>query len=281
VHSLIRIIHAATSGGRLCLLTLLLFFSSSLIADAQIRLPILTSSPSRPSLVDSIPLTKLTVESRRRIEAVIGNSSVVCRLSEREVMCNKELYLHLVRNPEIAVNIWRQMGITRIQMRRDGDFHFHTRDGNGASSELELVYGSPDLHLFFAEGAFTGPILQQQLKGRCLLVLATEYRQQQGRPLVIQRMEVHAQLDDITSEFFARTLKPLVDKVVEHNFRESTRFVAQVYEAAEQNPAALERYVNRMTRVQPEIKQRFVQLISSVPARPLANRSSGSEPLRR
>lgn len=248
---------------------------------AQAPRPVFVRTSDSVRVTERLPLEKLTAVGRAKIESVTEHASIVCRLPTRQFRCNKDIYLHLVRHPEIAVDIWRQMGVTQLQLRRESEFEFRTRDSSGAASRLELIYGTPELHIFYADGAYTGPILKHQLKGSCVMVLETEYSTNAGQPQVAHRMEVHARLDDVAGDLLARTLKPLVDRVMEHNFRESSRFAAQVYEAAEQNRDVLERYVRRMTRVQPTIKEQFSQLIDAVPGRPMIARDNESLPLRR
>ena len=81
------------------------------------------------------------------------------RMPIEVVPCDPELYVFLVRYPEIVVNMWQLMGVTKVKITRTGPYAYDTQDGAGTVSQVELVYGTREKHLFLAEGHYEGPLL--------------------------------------------------------------------------------------------------------------------------
>ena len=72
-------------------------------------------------------------------------------------------------------------------------------------------------------------------------------------------------LDDVAADVLVRTLRPLVGKLIQYNFEQSSGFIEQIHEAAENRQPGMERMVSRMTHVEPAVKDRFVRLLGEIP----------------
>ncbi len=77
-----------------------------------------SSAAARASAVQSIPFDKLDVASRSKINSVISNASIYRRMPTRTVNCDPDLYLFLVRHPDVVVNIWEILGVAQMQLRQ-------------------------------------------------------------------------------------------------------------------------------------------------------------------
>src|SRR6266699_3796117 len=64
---------------------------------------------ARDEAVKSIPYDKLSGEMRTRVSTVVNNVSVYRRLPTQSIDCDPDLFVFLVRNPEVVVDIWRVM----------------------------------------------------------------------------------------------------------------------------------------------------------------------------
>lgn len=220
------------------------------------------------AVLKRLPLEKLSQQAHTKIRDVVSRPSLHQELPVRTITCSKDLYVHMVQHPEIVVNIWQLMGITELRMQRTDPFIYKVTDGLGTSSTLELIYGTPELHLFYAEGSYVGKWLGHRLQGRCLVILSSEFTVDQGRPQVKHALEVFVRLDDVAADVLARTFKPLIGKLIQYNFEQSSGFIDQVYEVAENRRSGMDRMVSRMTHVEPMVKQRFVRLLEGVKEAP-------------
>ena len=64
-----------------------------------------TSETARQDAVRSIPLDQLAVEDRVKVESVLSTVSLFRRMPVKIVDCNPDMYLFLVRHPDVVVNI--------------------------------------------------------------------------------------------------------------------------------------------------------------------------------
>ena len=154
----------------------------------------------------------------------------------------------------------------------------HVRRGGcaGTVSQVELVYGTREQHLFMAEGYYDGPLLPRRVTGRCVLLLTSAFSQDtQQRPFVSNRLDVFVQLDNVGAEIVAKTLHPLMGRTIDRNFAESARFVGQVSHVAETNGPGVQRLVSRLDNVEPSVRTQFAQITSTMNQR-AALRNLGS-----
>ena len=79
-----------------------------------------------------IPLRALKEPIRTRVQQVVTSPTIFRRLPVQVIPCDQELYLLLVRYPEIIVNMWQLMGVTRAVIRRTGAYAYDAEDGAGS-----------------------------------------------------------------------------------------------------------------------------------------------------
>lgn len=185
-------------------------------------------------------------------------------MPEQVVPCDPDLYLFFVRNPEVVVSMWQLMGITNMNIKRLKDYIYDASDGLGTQARIELVYGTPDKHVFLADGAYEGPLLKRRTPGRCVLVLRTNYnRDRQQRNQLENQMDAFVQLDTVGAEIVAKSLQTVFGKTADHNFSETLTFVSRLSQAIEKNPSGVERLASRLKNVEQPVKRQFVEIATA------------------
>ena len=234
-----------------------------------------TSRASREQAISQIPLRSLKEPLQTRIQKIVVKPTIYRRLPIEVIPCDPQLYLFLVRYPEVIVNMWQLMGVTKVVIKRTGAYAYDARDGAGTVSQVELVYGTRDQHLFLAEGYYDGPLLPRRVTGRCAMLLTSAYSKgAEQRCLVSNRLDVFVQLDKVGAEIVAKTLHPFLGRTVDTNFSESARFVSQVSHVAESNGPGVQRLVSRLKNVEPEVRTQFARITSAINQRALLKRFS-------
>lgn len=220
-----------------------------------------SSRQSFQAAVNSIPMDELNQEARQKIFSVINNTSVYRRLPVSRYLCDEDMHNFLIRYPEVIVGIWKVMGITQVDTTRVGDFKLKASDGMGTNSTIELLYGNRNLHIYYGQGFYEGPLFHAKLRGSCVLVLRSEFgKNRNGDPVVVDRLDVFLRVDNIGVKILARTLHSLVGKTADVNFRESTRFIGRISETAEINGPGVQRLGDRIQGIQPPVRQTFQKL---------------------
>ena len=224
-----------------------------------------TSRAFRDQAIREIPFKGLTPAAQKRIAAVVTKPSMFRRMPVSVIRCEPKLHQFLVRNPEVVINIWQLMGITKVTADRTGTFSLDAADGAGTTSSVELVYGTNDTHLFFCEGQYEGPLFRKPVEGRCVLLLKTGHRKMNdGSYSVTNRMDVFVQLDHVGMDALTKTLHPLLGKSADINFTETMKFVERISQTARQNGPGMERLAERLDQVAEPTRQEFTQRTTSI-----------------
>jgi hypothetical protein len=240
-----------------------------------------SSAQSRDDAIRSLPLSELTAESRRKLMGVIERPSIYRRLPYKSIDCDPALYIFLIRNPEIVINIWQLMGIQNMKAERLGPYLWKGNDGAGTECDVELIYGNDNLHVIYCDGTYEGALLAKRITGRCVLILKSGYAQAADRRWhVANRMDMFLQIDNTAADVVARTLSPWVGKVADANFQESCYFASKLSQTAEQNGAGVQRLADKLAQVEPPVRDEFSKIAVAVQQR-AALRDVGGATLRR
>jgi len=235
-----------------------------------------TSAQARDDAIASLPLSELTAETRRKLMMVCERPTLFRRMPQKSMACDPALHLFLIRNPEVVVNIWQLMGVATMSAERLGPFAWKGADGAGTNCDVELVYGTDNLHIIYGDGYYEGSLLKKKVTGRSVLVMKSGYgRGPDQRTYVANRLDLFLQIDNLAADVVTRTLSPWVGKVADANFHESCVFASKLSQTAEQNNPGVQRLAERLTKVEPAVREEFSKVAAAVPQRS-AGRDAGA-----
>lgn len=243
-------------------------------ANAQSRAQRQLEQQTKREAIEAIPFDQLAEEAHAKLWSVVSRPSLYRRMPTAVIPSDPDLYVFLVRHPEVIVNMWDLMGITKVKINRNADYVFNASDGAGTDSRVELIYGDQNLHVMFAEGTYEGPLLKNEIRGRCVLVLRSNYaKAQDSNTYVTSLLDVFLQIDNVGAELIARTLHPIVGSTADQNFVESVKFVGQVTQAAESRPQRLQQLSQRLTKINGPVRQQFSTLAAIAGKRAVQRRT--------
>jgi hypothetical protein len=222
------------------------------------------TASSRETQADAtrrIPMQQLNRESQALVNDVIDKPSFFRRMPTQNIDCDPQMFQHLVRYPEVLVNIWDVMGITKVQVNRTGPYTFTADDGVGTTCKCDLVFGNEKVHIYYGTGAYKGSMAPRQITGRCVCVLySSTAMSATNRPTINGAMDVFLKLDNLGADLLTRTLSPLVGKTADYNFVESAKFLSQISQVCEHNPTGAQILASKLTKVQPQIRDEFARI---------------------
>jgi hypothetical protein len=223
------------------------------------------SAAARQSAIQSIPIEKLDEAARKKVAATLSSVTVFRRLPTRVTACDPDLYLFLVRHPDVVVNIWEVLGITQLQLRQTAPNVYRVVESDGCSAVIEFLYQSHDTHIIYSDWSYTGSLLPRPIHGRCLAVLKTGYvRETDGRCYITNRLDGFLSVEPGAAELLTRTLHPLVMKNADANFIQTVAFVGSLSRTAEVNNRGLQRLVTKLAHVTPQLRQQLAELSASI-----------------
>ncbi len=225
-----------------------------------------SSRAAREEALRSIPYNKLTPEGQAKAGAVLANISMFRRMPAQVTRCDPELYLFMVDHPDVTVNLWQVLDVTTIQLQQTGAQTYRANDGQGTKGEVEFLHRSQDVHLVYASGTYEGPLFQNPVRGSCLLLLKTGYRRDaDGQHYVTSQLDIFFNLEHVGLDLLTKTFHPLVGKAADYNFVESANFLATLNRTGESKPAAMQQLAGKLTKVHPQHRDEFAQLMATLP----------------
>lgn len=224
-----------------------------------------TSDASRQDSAKSIPMEKLSPEDRAKVDSVVSNPSIFRRMPTKVVDCDPDMYLFLVRHPDVVVNIWEVLKVSRIQLRQIEEDRFRLTEPVGTVADFEFVYRSHDTHVLYGEGSYEGPLMTKPAKGRGVLVLKCAYvRETNGRYYITSRLDCFLTIEPAGIELLTKTVSPLMGKTVDNNFIQTAAFVASLSRTAEVNRRGVQRLATQLTHIEPDVRAGFEEVVANM-----------------
>jgi len=209
--------------------------------------------------IQRIPWNQLNDPARNKLKAVLDHPSYFRRMPSQTLECDPELFTFLVRHPEVIVSIWKVMGVTKVEVERTGEFTFRGQDGAGTRCQSELVYGTDQLHIFYALGDYDGSMTTKPVEGRCVCVLhSQQVPSADGTSWLQGRMDLFLKLDQLGADLIVRTIGPFIAKTADLNFIESAKFLSQLSQAAQRNPEGFQELVYQLEDIQPRVREELL-----------------------
>jgi hypothetical protein len=216
----------------------------------------------REQAIRAIPFRNLDPAAVQRVSAIVQHPTMYRRMPPRTMECSRELFLHLVRNPDTLVAIWETLGMTRLKVQRTGEFSFQADDGAGTVTNLDMLYGTPNLHLFIGTGWYDGPLFPGRLNGSGVMVMHTQYRAApNGTELVDCTMDAFMQIDQGAVDLAAKTLHPLFVKNADVNFIETADFISSFSQATTTNPSAIMSLARRVRGIDEANRTELISIL--------------------
>ena len=220
---------------------------------------------AREDAMRSIPLDKLAPALKAKVTATLADTTIYRRLPVQVIDCDPDLYLFLVRHPEVVVNIWEVMKISNVAIQRTGPDTFRASDGVGTLCDVTFCYSDHETQVVYAEGSYNGPLLSRPVRAKCVLLLKSGYMQEtNGRYYVTTRMDTFIHIDHAGLEILAKTLQPLMNRTADYNFAETAGFFSTISRTAESNPAGMARLAVKLANVDDDVRDRFSELAVGV-----------------
>ncbi|MBN2022924.1 MAG: hypothetical protein JW809_09015 [Pirellulales bacterium] len=224
-----------------------------------------TSRAARDSAIQSIPFEKLTPEARKKVTSVLSTTHVFRRLPIHVTPCDPDLYLFLVRHPDVVVGIWEALDISDLRMSQLGQGLYRAGDSDGTTGTVEYLYQDHETHVVFTDGYYGGAMFGGPIRGRTLVILKTGYiREPDGRHYITSRLDAFTHIDNAGIEFLTRTFQPIVGKVADSNFVQTSAFVGSLSRTAEVNQEGMQRLAAKLSRVRPEVRDEFAAVAQRV-----------------
>jgi hypothetical protein len=244
----------------------------SLLAGASLAAPpddpraASTSDAARDEARRHIPLAKVDSAYRQAVSDVLASPSLYRRMPTSVVDCSPELFTFLALNPEVLVEIWRELGLSQVQLVRTDGKTYHVSDGAGTTGKLVIVEQACDAAaqnriVMFADGRYEGKPFTSPIAAQCVMMLRSgSVKETNDRYYVAARLDTFIKLDRKSLELVAKAVHPFVGQTADRNFTDTLTFVSNLSYTAEKRPDAIEQLSKEVDNLDAPRRQELSRL---------------------
>lgn len=215
--------------------------------------------------VQRLPMGQFTAEQSRRVQGLVRSPSLYRRLPTITCRTDPRVYSYFVENPDVAVSIWRVMGISDMQMRQISANEYETDLKDGTLGALKVLHRSENCHVVMCEGDFKSPLLAKPIRSTGLMCLQSrKWQGTDGTNYVTHVGDVFVVFHSDAVEAIAKLISPMSFKLADKNFEEVTIFIRMMDEAMSHEPGWVERTAERMDGVIPGRDQELLEVAAKV-----------------
>jgi hypothetical protein len=216
--------------------------------------------------VRAIPWKQLGDPQRRKLQSVVQNASMYRRLPTRVIDCDPDLFTFLLQHPEVVVDVWQMMGVSRVTLHQVADQSYQADDGAGTTGSVAYLFAdwrpeAKNLAIVYADGAYDGKPFLKPLRAQSVILLRSGAVQEtNGRNYVTVRVDSFVRIEQMGIELVAKTVQPWINKTADRNFIETLGFVSTFSQTAEKNPRGMQRLAAKLPTVDAPTRDELVQL---------------------
>jgi hypothetical protein len=229
-----------------------------------------STESAKQMAVAALPLEKLDAQGRMKVRSVLMNLTLFRRMPVRIIDCDPDLYMFLLKHPDVMVNIWNELRISQLQLKELGPNRYRMIEPSGTTADLELIYQSHDVQLLYAEGVYQGTFTRT-VRGRALFLLKSGYiRDTDDRYYISSRLDLFLSVEPGAVEWVTKTLQPIIGKIADNNFSQTVAFVGSLSRTTELNSRGVQRLASRLGNVSPRVRDEFFLLTGKIALKPPA-----------
>lgn len=221
------------------------------------------SPEARQAALRAIPWRQLSAADRPQVERVVSDATLYRQMPTRVIDCDDELFAYLVDHPELIVDSWNVMGVSRLQLSPVAPGRYRVADADGAVGDIRVLHregggAAPLRMLLLADGSYQATPMPSSIDGQSVMLLrADPVEERNGRCYLTTRLDTFIRFEGPATKLVAKTLKPLILRTADHNFIETMRFVSLFSRTAETNPDGMVRLAGHLNQVDAATRNEF------------------------
>jgi hypothetical protein len=218
---------------------------------------------AKPDPAQVLPLNQIPDEYRENVAEVIRDHTFHRQGEPESFPCNSNLYLALMNEPLLTLSLWKDLADSPVQLRKVGTNRYQGEDGSGSTATWDFVLRTPKLHVLLAYFNYASPRGNAKIDARIVLVVHTGYyREVNGEPYVQHDIEAFVKVDSKGWKTLARTVRPVIERVLVDQVREAGQFVSLMSRVVVTYPTWATKVAISQPAIDAETTQRFRDLVA-------------------
>jgi hypothetical protein len=218
---------------------------------------------SRVDPAKVVPLDQVPAEYREPVSEVIRDHTFHRRGEPESFPCNAGLYMSLVNEPTITLALWKDLADSPVNVKRLGPGRYQGQDGSGSTATWDFVLRTPKVHVLLAYLNYVSPHGNAQIDARIVLIVHTGYYREVNRDAYVQHdVEAFVKVDSKGWKTLARTIRPIIDRVLEDQVREAGQFVSLMSRLVVTYPTWATEVAMKQETVDQTARERFREIVA-------------------
>ena len=211
-----------------------------------------------------LPMDKIPPAHRAQVSEVIREHTLHKKGAADTFPCNPKIYMGLLNEPTIPLALWQDLATSPARLRKVGPGRYSGSDGAGTMATWEYVLRSPKLHVLLCDLNYSSPRGAAKLDGRIvLLVHSGFYKEVNGEHWVQHDIEAFVKVDSKGWKMLAKTIRPMLERVLEDQVQEAGLFVSLMGRLVEMYPNWASSVVAAQQTVPQDAKVAFCDLVTA------------------
>lgn len=221
-------------------------------AQAQL-LPIFRSKAeqqSRLRAAQHVPLEQVSDELRDKVRLVLERPTLFSQGPTETFICQPEVYMHLLGNPDTVASGWQKLGAQCLTIRRQAPGQFTWSDDQGSSILWQTAHASGAARVWFAEGQVRPGAKMPLVPVQCVVILQHGIVKRQGQDTQVRHnADVFIHTDSKLATVVTKMMGPSAPRMAEQAIGQMQMFFAAMATYCHQHPEQAPVLVN--LRIQP------------------------------
>jgi len=209
-----------------------------------------------------VPLNQLAPEHREIVAEVIREHTFHRQGESDTFPCPGSLYLSLVNEPAVTLSLWKDLSDSPVQLHKVAVNRYEGTDGSGSTATWEFVHRSPRLHVLLAYFNYVSPRGNARIEARIVLIVHSAYYRDNNRdPWIQHDVEAYVKVDSKGWKTLGRTLRPVIEHVLEEQVREAGYFVSLMTRLVISYPNWACQVIANQPAIDAATRQRFQEVV--------------------
>ena len=210
-----------------------------------------------------VPLNQLAAEHREIVAEVIRDHTFHRQGESDTFPCEGNLYLSLLNEPLVPLSLWKDLSDSPVQLQKVGPNRYEGSDGSGSTATWEFALRTPRLHVLLAYFNYVSPRGNARIDARIVLVIRASYVQDSKKePFIQHNVEAFVKVDSLGWKTLARTVRPVIERVLEEQVREAGYFISLMSRLVVTYPNWAAQVIANQSTIDPATKQRFREVVA-------------------
>lgn len=220
-------------------------------------------SASRTMADDVLPMDQVSAERRNDVREVIENYTIHRQGKPDSFPCDANLYLALLNEPSLTLSLWKDLSQAPVKLQHLGPNQYYGDDGMGTTATWEFVYRSSRLHALYCDLTHIRPKTHSKLEGRIVMLVRSEFYKgsETELPWIQHDVEAYVKVDSKGWRALAKTVRPILEKVLEQQVQEAGWFVSLMGRLVAQHPVWAVNVVSRDLEIPQEYRDYFPRVV--------------------